>query len=490
LINLANVIDEPRMPVPPTPVFLSEELAKLERASAAFVDLGYFDSSGVQSAYAGPYSSLAHRSYASESWFLDLKEGESDFVITDIYLGFRNIPHFTIALSRMVDGQFLVLRATLTPEKMYEYISSFEGSHEVLISIVNQDGLYQLGTPRLGTPLESSSFVPTEDPRVGASQVEVGGDSLTYAYSWLDQADWALIVQPAPGIDQGFLAGLRFRIVAVAAVVFVLSLGVIFHRAGKVVDFHIESERNRMQLTQAAKLMSVGELAAGIAHEINNPLAAIGAEAGLVKDLMSSEFGEPTKPEELVTHLDSIQELVLRCRDITHKLLKFVRKTDVQLKKENVHALIDEVVDDLLGNEIMLANVRVERNYDPDVSHILTDGHQLQQVVLNIVNNAIDAMTDGPRRLSISTESSKGNLRILISDTGKGMTAEQLDKVFLPFFTTKKVGEGTGLGMSVSYGIVKSLGGDIEAESEIARGTTFTIILPERRGSVLARTAS
>ena len=478
LINLSNLINDPQLPLPPTHAFMEAGLGQLKRASPAFVDLGYFGAAGVQVTYIGPHPSLAHRSYASEPWFLTLKQGESAFVITDLYLGFRKTPHFTIAMSRIIDGQFLALRATLAPQEVYQFISSFEGAHEVFISIVNTQGLYQLVTSRLGTPLEFSSFVPPHTPRLGASRVEIEGRPLTYAYSWLRQADWALIVQPAPGIHPGAISNLPLRIMIVPAAVILLSIGIIAVRARRLADLQLESDRHGIQLTQAAKLASIGELAAGIAHEINNPLAAIGAEAGLVKDLMNPQFGEPAQPEALISHLESIEDEVIRCRGITHKLLKFVRKTDVQLKNEDVHALIDEVLDDLLGNEIMLSKVRVDRSYDPAVAPILTDGHQFQQVILNIVSNAIDAIGEREGRIGITTGCVNGNLRIGISDTGKGMTLAQTDKVFLPFFTTKEVGKGTGLGLSVSYGIVKSLGGDIEVESELGSGTTFTIVLP------------
>ncbi len=482
--DLSNLIDEPRMPLPPSQTFLEEGLEGLSRASDAFVDLGYFDASGLQVAYIGPYPALAQRNYASEPWFLALKDGKAGFVITDIYLGFREIPHFTIGVSRWIEGQLVILRATLTPEKMYESISSFEGAHEVFVSIVNKGGLYQLVSPRLGMPLEVSSFVPPENSLQDARRVSSQGSTSTHAYFWLKNVDWALVVRLAPGDTRGVTADLRFRMVLVASIVFLLSLCVIVNRAGKLVEAHIESERNRLQLGQAAKLASVGELAAGIAHEINNPLAAISAEAGLVKDLMSPEFGESTKPEELMPYLDSIQELVLRCRDITHKLLRFVRKTEVELKEENLHALIDEVLTDILGHEIELSKVELTKEYDCAVPEILTDGHQFQQVILNMVNNSIDAIGENPGRITIATSCDGGALSVKVADTGKGMTAEQLDKVFLPFFTTKEVGKGTGLGLSVSYGIIKSLGGEIEVESEVGRGTIFTVTLPMRGGRV------
>ena len=479
LVDLSNLLGDPKMTVPPPPALMEDDLAKLKRSSETFVDLGYFDASGQQVAYAGPYASLADTSYSSEPWYLALTRGESGYIITDTYLGFRKIPHFTIAMGREAEGRFSALRATLLPSKMYEYISSFSGAQDVVISIVNARGLYQLVPPRLGNPLEFSSFVPPPEPRLGVSQIAVNDESLACGYSWLRQADWALIVHDAPGAKRGIFSDVPLRLAAVAGIMFALSLGLVFYRAGRLVDLQIESDRTRLQLGQAAKLASIGELAAGIAHEINNPLAAISSEAGLVRDLMSSEFGEPPDPRELMPYLDSIQDLVMRCRDITHKLLRFVRSSDVNLSPEDLNTLIDEVVDDLLGNELMVSKVQLIKRYGVTMPQILTDGNQLEQVILNIVNNAVDAIGDSPGTIRISTEFGRGKFRIQISDTGKGMTGEQIEKAFLPFFSTKDVGKGTGLGLSVSYGIVKSLGGDIDVESTVGQGTTFNIVLPK-----------
>lgn len=490
LINLSNKIDDPRMPVPATNDFLQDAFSKLQKASAAFVDLGCFDDSGKLVAYVGPYPSLTKQSYASEKWFAVLKRGRSNYVITDIYLGFRGIPHFTIAVSRIVDGQFVAIRATLTPEKMYAFISSFKGANQVHISIVNTKGFYQLVPSRLGLPLKLSSFVPPKQPRVGVRRFDSSKGTQTYVYSWLQKVNWALIVQDAQRQDRGFFTDLRTRMMIVAAVVFIAFLGIIFVRAGKAVESTIRFERNRLQLGQAAKLASVGELAAGIAHEINNPLAAIGAEAGLVKDLMNPKYKGSMTSEELVSHMDSIQELVLRSRDITQKLLKFVRKTDVKLAVENVHSLTDEVLRDILGHEIEISKVSIERKYDCRVPDVLTDGHQLQQVILNMVKNAMDAIGEAPGKVTISTKCDNKHLDIAISDTGKGMNPEQLDRVFMPFFSTKEVGKGTGLGLSVSYGIIRALKGEIHVTSEEGRGTTFTITLPISKKAVSSNVAS
>ena len=477
-VNLSNLIDDPTFPLPPTSGDLKRELEKLHKISDAFIDIGYFDSLGVQAAYFGPYPSLEKRSYRAEEWYSTLRKQQSSFIITDIYLGFRQRPHFTIAVSRVTHEGLVVLRATLDPEKIYEYISSLEGVQEVVTSIINRQGNYQLVAAGIGQPLETSSFIPPRTPRQGAIRARIEGLSLTYGYSWLRTVEWSLVVQQSPSQDQGFFSGLRLRVIGVATAVVFIGFIVIVNRARKRVELQRDSDISRAQLSHAAKLASVGELAAGIAHEINNPLAVINEEAGLMKDLMDPALGNPVKPEELKHYLDSIQESVFRCRDITRKLLRFVRRTDIYLKQHDIHRLIDEVVDGLLGHEMTVSNIEVTRDYSDDVPELITDGNQLEQVLLNILNNAVDAMADRPGRISIVTKRVDNKVLISLSDTGRGMSQQQLENIFVPFYTTKEVGKGTGLGLSVSYGIIESLGGKIEVESSLGQGSTFTIVLP------------
>ncbi len=480
LVDLSNVIDDPKFTVPPSSQDLSDYLGDLRKSSAAFVDIGYFDPQGIQEAYAGPYPSLEKRNYSSEDWYVALKTGPEDFVITDIYLGFRNQPHFTIAVSRVLGGKFVVLRATLAPEGIYEYIRSLEGAAEVYTSIVNREGYYQLVTSHIGTPLETSSFVPPRTPRIGAARVNLKGSRVDYAYSWLRNAQWALMVQYSKAESHPLLSGFGLRIVVATSLVTVAILVIIFIRASKFAKLRVESDEAKVQLEHAAKLASVGELAAGIAHEINNPLAAISEEAGLMKDLMNPEYPETAGPEELMAHLDSISESVFRCRDITRKLLGFVRSDTVDLRTHNLNEVLDSVVDGFLVRELAASNITIERHYADDIPSLTTDGGQLQQVFLNILNNAVDAIGGDSGRIAIRTSLADHEVRISISDTGTGITAEQMEKIFLPFYTTKEVGKGTGLGLSVSYGIIKDLGGRIEVESTRGVGSTFTIVLPVR----------
>ncbi|MFH1531869.1 MAG: ATP-binding protein [Pseudomonadota bacterium] len=480
VVNLTNLIEDPHLVIPPSSADMAVYLARLQRNSDAFVDVGYFDSEGRQESYAGPFPSLEDRDYSGEEWYLALQEKQPHYVITDIYLGFRQRPHFTIAVSRRMAERLVVLRATLDPERMHEYLRSLEGGHEVLTSILNRDGLYQLVTPRLGKPLETAPFVPPRAPSPWAGRLDVKGFAGPYAYAWLPSVEWVLLVRQAPGHEDSLFSGVRLRLLLIALAVVVLGIFMILYRSLKLVEFQRESDRTRAQLSHAAKLASVGELAAGIAHEINNPLASIKEEAGLMKDMLDPQFGESLSTAEIVEHLDSIQSTVLRCRDITHKLLKFVRKDDVDLRRHNVHRLIDGVVDGLLGPEVEVSPVIIKRDYDGSCPEITTDGNQLQQVLLNVLKNAMDAVGEVPGTITIHTGCVDGKLEIGIRDTGCGISPEQLHMLFMPFYTTKEVGKGTGLGLSVSYTIMNDLGGYIDVESEVGTGSTFTLVLPVR----------
>ena len=481
VVNLRNLVNDPRFLADHSPEAMEGFLSDLVKSSETFVDVGFFSAQGIQSSYAGPHRSLQNRDYGSESWFQKLGRTDQDFIITDIYLGFRQRPHFTIAVKGQSGTQPPILRATLDPERIYDYIRTLEGANEVSISIVNKEGYYQLVTPHMGTLLESSAIVPPAEPRLGAQAVRIGDTQAFYAYSWLKLADWALIVQPHSPDAAGFLAGPIRALLLVSVPLLVLIVFVIFARANKLVALQKSSDRAQAQLAQASKLASVGELAAGIAHEINNPLAVINEEAGLVKDLMDPQFGEPTPREELLPHLDNIEESVLRCRKITHKLLGFVRKSNVELLLHDLTAVTDEVLDGLMGPELAVSNIQIVRDYAGDLPLVRTDSNQLQQVILNLLNNAVDALEGRAGTITIGVRKVQTDVQIRVSDTGKGMSPEQLGKIFMPFYTTKEVGKGTGLGLSVSYGIIKDLGGSIEVESALGEGSTFTILLPIER---------
>lgn len=482
IVNLANLIDDPKLTIPPNPAAMHELLLKLTSASNTFEDIGFIDSSGVQVAYQGPYPQLQGKNYAAESWYAALKKREENFLVTDIYLGFQNKPHFTLAISRLIDGNYVVLRAALDPVKLYQYLSSLGETPEVDVSIVNPNGHYQLATHGLDRPRQTSPIIPPVSPRLATMTALVEGSTVQYAYAWLRTCDWALIALPSADAGRSLSGHAQINIIAFSAAIIAVIFSVIVIRAKKIVQTIRQADTTRAQLSDnllhASKLATVGELASGIAHEINNPLAIINEEVGLIQDMMDPKFKLDVALEDLTPHLDSIQEAVFRCRDITRKLLAFVRRSEITVQPYNIHELIDEVVNGFYGREMAVSNIKIIRSYCREEVMILADKTQLEQVFLNLINNAIDAM-DGQGKLTITTTLLwEDRVRIDIEDTGKGMTPEQLQKIFTPFYTTKQAGRGTGLGLSISYAIVKSLAGEISVTSTQGMGSTFSVSLP------------
>ena len=237
----------------------------------------------------------------------------------------------------------------------------------------------------------------------------------------------------------------------------------------KVAERTQELEETQEQLVQSEKLASIGHLAAGVAHEINNPIGIIlGFSQVLVK--RTPEDSAMRKP------LLSIEREALRCKAIVQNLLDFARHSKPALGPVDVNQVLDTTCD-LLSHQITNRGTELLKDFAPGLPSILGDANQLQQVFTNIMLNAYQAMPDGGR-LTITTRQEKDDVEIVFSDTGVGIPAEDVKRIFDPFYTTKEVGQGTGLGLSVSYGIVKSHGGTIEAESKQHEGSTFTVRLP------------
>jgi len=483
VVNLTNVIDDPLFFNKIDQISIETYLLKLKKDSDAFIDLGFFDSTGVQKLYAGPFPQLRNINYSHEQWFRKLLDNDQRYIITDIYLGFRNVPHFTIATKKYIDGNVYILRSTLEPTKIYEYLMSSTVFRDVLITLINKESKYQLTNSKLGSVLEDSPFRPPQKPKVGVLKTTINKKTYPYGYCWLAQTEWSVIVcSEKPDIL--FYSSFQKTSLLISFITTLFLLFVIYYRAKKIVQFEkekeiAEMEKNvaRSQLEHATKLATVGELAAGIAHEINNPLAIIASEAGLIKDLINPEFNQKITFDDLIPHLDNIQKSAFRARDITRKLMTFVRKDDLKLDYHDINQIINELLEGFVEHELYVSNITLEKNLEPNLPKVFVDANSLKQVIMNLLNNARDAITP-PGKITITTRKTDNKILISIKDTGCGISKEQMEKIFLPFYTTKPVGKGTGLGLSVSYNIIKSFGGTIEVESLVGKGSTFTIVLP------------
>ena len=232
-----------------------------------------------------------------------------------------------------------------------------------------------------------------------------------------------------------------------------------------------ELKATQERLVQAAKLSSLGQLVAGVAHEINNPLYAV---MGLSHLILQGELDDSLRSE-----LEMIHTQAKRCGGIVENLLSFARRSGSERQCVPINAVVEAAIA-LQANDLRLKRIDLEVNLDPDLLPVLADNNEIQQVVLNLLMNAEDAMleADGGLKLSVKTSRRGSVVEIAVTDEGPGIPEENIDSVFDPFFTTKEVGKGTGLGLSICYGIVQDHHGVIRVESEKNKGATFVVELP------------
>jgi len=272
----------------------------------------------------------------------------------------------------------------------------------------------------------------------------------------------------------------RRRIVGILAVsllvIVVVILGVTTYLVGKIRWADRQRVAALHQTEYTNKMASLGRLGAGVAHEINNPLAIINEKAWLLKDLFRFSDRYVDDPK-LMGIADSILGSVERCSAITRRLLNFARDTDTTPVSVDLAETVNEVLG-FMGKEAEYRSIDVIVNVAEDPLKITTNKGRLQQILLNVVNNAFAAVDDGGRIEIFVDRYDEGSIEIRVADNGCGMTEDQRRRIFEPFFTTRSRSGGVGLGLSITYSLVSELGGAIAVESEVGKGTTFTIRLP------------
>ena len=469
---------------------LKERLATLQKCFGQdFVDLGVINAAGEQIAYAGPFK-LAKADYSDAEWFR--KAIQSEFFISDVFLGLRGLPHFIITVRNSEeDGQW-ILRATIDFVRFTTLVENIRLGQTGFAFILNNKGELQT-TPItrptidiIGGNAIYAEFLAQPPVSPGEVRIAVKSDSARkeniYIAAFLKNKDWLLVYQQRMAdafadLDKTFLITtvlMFFGLVAIIIMAFTLSQTVV-KRVAKA-----DSEKQLMskKVVETGKLASVGELAAGIAHEINNPVAIMVEEAGWMGDLMEEiTFDESENRAEFERAIKQIQTQGRRCKEITHKLLSFARKTDATIHDVNIKELLEEMVT-LSSQRAKYSMVEIRTDVAPNLPSLRVSTSELQQVFFNLINNAIDAMDHNGGTLTVSAHQRENDLVFAVSDTGIGIPEANLDRIFDPFFTTKPVGKGTGLGLSICYGIIEKMGGKLEVESTLGTGTTFLISIP------------
>jgi two-component system NtrC family sensor kinase len=466
--------------------FLRNQLTLLQQDyDSVFVDLGVINSKGVQVAYAGPFK-LGEADYSEYEWYK--KAIVNQYFISDVFLGLRGLPHFIVAVKETQNDNQWIIRATIDFMAFNDLVENIRIGETGFAFILNKNGEFQTSPLYNLDPMQSPyyDFLKSEDFSDTPMMEKIGsfwGGNI-YVSTFLKQGEWLLIYQQkASDAFSDLLEALKitFVIILLGSLATLIMAFIRFKNMTiNVEKVEIEKQMMNEQIIETGKLASVGELAAGIAHEINNPVAIMVEEAGWIEDLLDdSDTSSLENMDEFRRALNQIRTQGHRCKEITQKLLSFARRTDSTIQDVQLNELIEEIVA-ISSQRAKFGNVSLNVDLE-DLPTVKVSMTEMQQVILNLVNNSLDAMEKKGGTLNISSKVVNGEIVIEVTDNGPGIPKANLSRIFDPFFTTKRVGKGTGLGLSICYGIIKNLGGEIVVKSAVDMGTSFYVKIPLKR---------
>lgn len=470
------------------PANLQHIFEMMNREHNVITDIGVIDENGRHLAYIGPYD-LMDKNYSRTFWFAEAME--KGIYISDMFMGFRKEPHFIIAVTRLEEGEKWILRVTVNTQAFRSLVENVKIGKTGEVYLINKDGIFQTSPRFSGNIMEKSPFpagVYHNDVKVNLFKDDTPDSVFSnqiMAETWLPNPQWKLVVkqdysEAFSDVNHANFATLIFLHLSAISIL-IVTVFITRHMISVIKKRDIQADSLNQQLMQAGKLAAIGELAAGVAHEINNPLAIILTERQILLDLFGqTEIEDDEFSRQFKASMDQIDVQALRCKTITHNLLRFSRRTKSIIETIDLNQFIKEVID-LMEREARSSGIKFITDLDPGLLPILSDPSQLQQVFLNLINNAIHAHEEksyGTIRITTRLDENGKGVKVFFADTGSGISQQNIGKIFDPFFTTKPVGKGTGLGLSICYTIIKQLGGGITVKSKINEGTEFALFLP------------
>ena len=473
------------------PKILTEVFLNVQRASHAFVDLGVFNQDGMHVAYHGPYA-LAGKNYKETEWFQEVMS--KGIYISDVFLGYRQVPHFIIALVKRDNGNTWVLRATIDTLLFNDLVEKVRIGKTGEAYILNHDGKFQTSRRSGGILLDTDTDYtkypgPSSDITTFITK-DTAGIPYLYAVAGLRENNWLLVVRQEKYDAFRALYSATYLVMVIAVLGGLFMVPLAFFVSNRIIrkmeQLDAEKRQLNQQLIMASRLAEIGEMSAGFAHEINNPLQIIRSEQTLIETILADfkERGE-LKPSEDLTELeDSVKQITVqidRCAKITQGILKFARRKEATVDLIDLRTFVPEVIG-MVSGKARVDGIELQKRIAETTPPINGDPAELQQILVNLLNNAIDAIVTqhGSQggKLTVDLTCINGTVDLSISDNGCGISPDNMEKIFTPFFTTKPVGQGTGLGLSVCFGIIDRMGGKIDVKSEQKKGTTVRISFP------------
>jgi signal transduction histidine kinase len=459
---------------------LTAILDNLKKRFGGFTDLGLIDSSGIQQAYVGPHR-LGGMDYSNEPWFRQvLKHG---VYISELVVGYRKEPHLDFAVKRnLPDGSFFVLRAALDAQKFNELIAQFEVGKKSDAFVVNREGVLQTPSRFYGSVLTKIQIRIPEYAQK-AQVFESKNDKkerIVIGYAVIPETPFILMIVKQKGelIQPWYKTGWAFTGILATSILMILlvTLAVASHLVDQIYAADQERVDTLHQVEYTNKMVSLGRLASGVAHEINNPLAIINQKAGHIKDIFTLTEAYKKDPK-LIDLVDSVLSTVHRCAEVTKGLLDFARHLNVSIQTIDLQEIINEV-QSVLAKEAEFRHITVGVDLADNIPQFESDRGKLEQIFFNLFNNAVAVMNDGGH-LEIKAEFEDTDfVSIAFSNNGPAIPETDLDHVFEPFFYSRTGESGMGIGLAVTYGLVQEIGGRISVQSELGTGTRFNIRLP------------
>ncbi|MFH1437300.1 MAG: cache domain-containing protein, partial [Pseudomonadota bacterium] len=408
----------------------------MNRDDGSYTDLGIIDSHGRHLVYEGPYD-LLQNNYSRTFWFREvMKKG---IFVSDMFMGFRKVPHFIIAVLRSEHGQKWILRATIDTEVFRSLVEDVRIGKSGEVFLVNTQGVFQTSPKFSGKIMEKAPFhLEPFSESADAGILKYGIEEATgdrprqiAAYSWLEAPRWMLMIrqdysEALDAVNHANFMTLVF-LHASAMIILIVAVFVTKHMISIVRKRDSAVDRLNAKFIQASKLASIGELSAGLAHEINNPLAIIVTEKQILLDMeKQAPIRDPEFKSRFSSSLSQIADQVQRCKRLTHNLLRFSRRTQSMIETVDINESIKEVVE-LMQREAGTSGIKILSDLDENLPAVLTDHSQLQQVFLNLITNAVDAHDGKPYgsiRVSTRPDDENRGVRIAFADTGSGIRPE------------------------------------------------------------------